>query len=121
MSDSSMYFSIYDATDSTLCCALSSAYSQPSNTTQIEFTQLFEDGSIINVNNNPLFDIYPKWDKKSSYRFPNANSFDELFTVAKTIVDNMGRSAKLGLQKGNEFSSIEEHLTDELQRLVFHS
>jgi hypothetical protein len=69
MSDSSMYFSIYDATDSTLCCALSSAYSQPSNTTQIEFTQLFEDGSIINVNNNPLFDIYPKWDKNRVIAF----------------------------------------------------
>jgi hypothetical protein len=50
MSHSSMCFSIYYNTDSKLCCTLSSAYSQPSNTTQIEFTQLFEDGSVININ-----------------------------------------------------------------------
>jgi hypothetical protein len=117
-SNSSMYFSIYYNIETKLCCTLSSAHSKPSNTTQMEFTQLFADGSLININNNPLFHVYPEWDKKKCYRFPNINSFTELLDVSRKLINSYGSAEKTGFTPGEEFSVIESHLTDELLRLV---
>ncbi len=119
MSHSSMAFSIYFNPESLLCCTLSSAYSEPMNTTQIEFTQLFEDGSVVNINNNPLFNIYPDWDKKIGYRFPQVNDFDQLLSIASALIAaHQTTSSKSGLEQGREFAVIEQHLNSEMQRLI---
>lgn len=119
LSHSSMAFSIYYQPETQLCCTLSSAYSEPMNTTQLEFTQLYEDGSLISINNNPLFNIYPEWDKKTGYRFPKVNDFNELLMIADTLLAMQPASIrKKALPQGAEFELIEAHLNEELQRLV---
>lgn len=119
MSHSSMAFSIYYQPETRLCCTLSSAYSEPMNTTQLEFTQLYEDGSLISVNNNPLFNIYPAWDKKTGYRFPQVNNFNELLEIADTLLSMQPAwPLKKALPEGHEFELIEEHLNEEMQRLI---
>ena len=96
-SHSQVYFSIYYNDKLKLCCTLSSAYSQPSNTTQIEFTQLFSDGTLVNINNNPLFNVYPDWEVKTCYRFPNINSFQSLLYIAQKLVSSKVDSKKIDL------------------------
>lgn len=118
MSQATTYFSIYYNPETTLCCTLSSVHSKPATTTQIEFTQLFADGAAVNVNNNPIFDVNPRWDKKIVYRFPNINNFPELLNAANRLVGKYGNSKKTGLPPGEEFQTIERYLMRELMRLV---
>jgi hypothetical protein len=118
MSLATMYFSIYYNPQTKLCCTLSSAHSKPASTTQIEFTQLFDDGSVVNVSNNPLFDIYPAWDRKIVYRFPNTNDFGELLSAANKLIEKETKSVKVGLKQGSEFETIENYLTQEMMRLI---
>ncbi|MDX2504001.1 MAG: hypothetical protein QNL62_05940, partial [Gammaproteobacteria bacterium] len=50
-SNSDMYFSIYNSYGSKLACTLSTSHSKAQSTTQIEFTQMYSDGSVVNINN----------------------------------------------------------------------
>ena len=56
MSNVSVYFSIYNNFDKKIACTLVTAHSIPEDTTYIEFTQMYEKGSVLNgfVNLNPI-------------------------------------------------------------------
>ncbi len=117
--NSSMYFSIYNNNELKLACTLSSAHSSAINTTQIEFTQMYCNGSVLNVNNAPLFNIYPRTDKKLCFRFPEINEFSQLLKIASKLI----KSKKLDeerttFERGEEFATIENHLNDEVKYLV---
>lgn len=118
-SHSSMYFSIYNNFDLKLACTLSTAHSQPTNSTQIEFTQMYSDGSVLNVNDNPIIDIYPRNEKKLSFRFPRINSVNDLLNVSRKLINAYKvTDEKITFERGEEFSIIETHLNNELQSLI---
>ena len=118
-SHSSMYFSIYNNFELKLACTLSTAHSQPTNSTQIEFTQMYSNGSVINVNNAPLFNIYPATNKKVCFRFPDTNDFETLLNMANRIIkSNKKHEERITFEKGQEISSIEGHLNTELGYLI---
>jgi len=118
-SNSNMYFSIYNNFESKLACTLSTISSGEQETTQIEFSQMYNDGSIVNVNNNPIFEIYPSNNKKLCFRFPDVNDFEELLNIAMKLHSySKTDSNKITYPKGKEFSTIESFLTDEQNLLV---
>ncbi len=118
-SHSNMYFSIYNNYESKLACTLSTAHSAAQETTQIEFTQMYSNGSVVNINNNPIFDVYPNNSLKSCFRFPQINDFNQLLNIAHKLISAHKTGAeKISFDKSHEFSTIESHLTDELNLLI---
>ena len=114
-----MYFSVYNNSDLKLSCTLSSAHTKQMQSVQIEFTQMYSDGSVMNVNNNPIFDVYPKNDQKLSFRFPHIKDFDQLFGNAKLLTNAYGNEkTPVTFEQGHAFATIESLLTKELDLLV---
>lgn len=118
-SNSSMYFSFYNNCDLKLACTLSTAHSKPVNSTQIEFTQMYEDGWVLNVNNNSLISVFPPNKRKLSYRFPEINDIEQLLDATKRLVDkNDTRKKRVNFEPGAEISTIEAYLDEEVQTLI---
>jgi len=120
MSHSSTYFSIYYSEVRYITCTLLTAEAKNiPTTTQIEFTKIYSDSSTVSINNNSIFNVYPKWELKEGYRFPEINNFVGLLEVAERIMSarKPGR-APLPLIQEEEFKTIEDHLNLELDRLI---
>ena len=120
MSHSVIYFSIYYSYSRKLACTLMTAHADHDNpVTQIEFTQMYSDGTLLNVNNNAVFGVYPEWDIKEAYRFPHVNDVSELLEMTEKIIRiRKPKAEALAMVEGKEFETIENHLNDEMDRLV---
>ncbi|MDC0660922.1 hypothetical protein [Marinobacter sp. SS21] len=118
-SHSNMYFSIYNNYELEIACTLSTAHSAAQESTQIEFTQMYSDGTVVNINNNPIINVYPKSFQKLCFRFPDVNDFGQLLDIAmKLISAHKTEAKKVTFDRGHEFPTIEDHLTDELKLLI---
>ena len=118
-SNSSMYFSFYNDLDLKIACTLSTAHSKPVNSTQIEFTQMYEDGSVLNVNNNSVISVFPPNKRKLSYRFPEINDIKQLLDATKRLVDkNDTIKKRVTFEPGAEISTIEACLDEEVETLI---
>jgi hypothetical protein len=118
-SNSSMYFSFYNNLDLKLVCTLSTAHSKPVNSTQIEFTQMYEDGLVLNVSNISLISVFPSNKRKLGYRFPEMNDIKQLLDTTKRLVDkNETIKKRVTFEPGAEISTIEAHLDEEVQTLI---
>lgn len=120
MSHSALYFSIYYSEDLRLTCTLMTAHAAHNAPfTQIEFTQIYEDGTLFGVNNNGIFGAYPKWSIKDGYRFPSVNDFNRLLSITHKLISRYKRDCfPIALEPGSEFQTIENHLNDEVQHLI---
>ncbi len=98
---------------------LSSIQSQPINSTQIEFTKIYNDGSVPNVSNGPVFSTYPVNDRKISFRFPDINDVDRLLGAAQKLAGSKVNTAgELTIERGLEFAAVESNLNEELSFLM---
>ncbi|MET0027012.1 MAG: hypothetical protein ABW101_05195 [Candidatus Thiodiazotropha sp.] len=120
MSHSALYFSVYYSEPRKLSVLLMTAHAENTTPfTQIEFVQLYRDGSLLSVSNNGLFSVYPEWDIKQMYRFPQVNDFTELLQITDRLIGKYKtKSVAEALPQGEEFSIIEAHLNDEMAHLV---
>ncbi len=120
MSHSSLYFSIYYSEERKLTCTLMTAHAAHQGpVTQIEFTQMYEDGTLFGVNNNGVFGVYPKWDVKEGYRFPHINDCSELLSITEKLIGQYkSNCVPKPLVSGHEFQTIEDHLNEEVQHLI---
>lgn len=120
MSHSALYFSIYYSEELKLTCTLMTAHAtQNAPITQIEFTQMYDDGTLFSVNNNSVFGAYPKWSIKDGYRFPSVNDFNTLLLITEKLISSYKSDClTVALKAGTEFQAIEDHLNDEVQHLI---
>lgn len=118
MSKVTMYFSLYLDGEHDILCTLSIADSALGASTQMEFTRMFTDGSLINVNNNALFGAYPRNPSKEEFRFPDINDFDVLLEAAKRLFAAR-RHARTPRQVAVEdgWSTVEDVLNAEQEAL----
>ena len=120
MSHSALHFSIYYSEKFKLTCTLMTAHgTHVAPFTQIEFTQIYEDGTLFWVNNSSVVNAYPKWSIKDGYRFPGINDFTDLLVITHKLIsrykpDRVPRA----LEPGSEFQTIENHFNHELQHLI---
>ena len=113
---SSVYFSVYNNNDKKLACTLATATGAPVSTTQIEFTQIFTDGSLLCVSNSETVSPYPNHAFKLTYRYPKINDFNSLSEITdKLIFNNKGSKTKKSLTSNSEFIEIERYLNLELK------
>lgn len=119
-SHSSMYFSIYYSDEKKITSTLVTAeVAHNPTTTQIEFTQIYDDGTLLSVNNNSVIGVYPEWKIKEAYRFSNVNDFTGLLAIADKIISVRKRhQIAVPMEEGKEFETIEQHLNEELKRLI---
>lgn len=119
-SHSSLYFSIYYSDEKKITCTLITAKAAHNPaTTQIEFTQMYDDGTLLSVNNNSVIGVYPKWKIKESFRFPDVNDFTELLVIAEKIISiKKKQQTPISMVEGKEFETIEKHLNEEHDRLI---
>lgn len=120
MSHSAVYFSVYYSEERKLTCILMTAHATNSTPfTQIEFTQMYTDGTFFGVSNNGIFGAYPKWELKDGYRFPHINDFDALLAVTEKLINRYkSKCTAKPMVNGKEFATIEDHLNDELKHLI---
>ena len=119
LSHVSMYFSIYSNQKLKIACILSSAKSELINSTQIEFTQLYPDGSVLNVNNNNIHETYPANNLKMSFRFPEINDIEQLLKISQKLGPKFkDYEQRIPLTKNREFDDVESFLNKELKLLI---
>ncbi|MCD4774593.1 MAG: hypothetical protein K8S15_00915 [Candidatus Aegiribacteria sp.] len=119
MSNTSVCFSIYNHFDKKIVCTLVTARSDSINTTYIEFTQLYKNGSVLNVSNSSIINIYPTSEMRLSFRFPQVNDFDKLLTYAEKLINsNKQNEQRITFEKGKEFETVESYLNIELNELI---
>jgi len=119
MGNTSMHFSIYNNFDKKIVCTLVTACSIPVNTTHIEFTQIYENGSVLNVSNSSIINVFPRSDMRLSFRFPQISHFDQLLTYAEKLIDsNKQNEHRITFLKGKEFEAVESYLNRELNELI---
>lgn len=63
-------FVLYLDRTGALIATLSTVLARGQTSTQVEFTRVCGDGTLVAVSNNPLFDIYPSWERKLGFRYP---------------------------------------------------
>lgn len=119
-SHSALYLSIYYSAERRLACTLVNAKAADNPvTTQFEFTQMYEDGTLLSVNNNSLIGVYPRWEIKEAVRFAGVSDFVELLALAeKAIAIKKGPRVAASMDEGEEFAIIEKHLNEETQHLI---
>lgn len=89
------------------------------NTTYIEFTQGYENGSVLNVSNSSVAGVYPDSPGRLGFRFPDINDAQALLAI---ILKLRGRhkvgDKQMALPKGQEFAIMESYLNAELDELA---
>lgn len=119
MSNASMYFSIYNNFSKKIACTLVTAQSVPVKSTYIEFTQMYKNGSVLNVSNAPIINVYPKSEYRLSFRFPMVNDFGQLLELAEKLINSNKQSEeKITFIRGDEFKTVESYLNRELSELI---
>jgi len=58
----------------------------------IEFSQKYSDGSMLDVSNNPVVEVYPKLNIKRTYRFPDISKAGELLDIFNKLKGSVNSS-----------------------------
>jgi len=113
------HFRLYWHSDIQVAAMVVTMKSNVEEFTYLEFTQEYEDGSVLDVNNSPQPEAYPKLNFKRMYRLPNTRSTEELLKAhskIKTILVPSAIPSEFDIELG--FSVIETHLKRESDTLV---
>jgi hypothetical protein len=90
-----------------------------SSFSSIEFTQLFADGSGLDVNSNPMVRMFPSNARKPGYRFP-AMAAPELYAAFVKLRASLlqSKSPVLSLDTQDPVTALSRRLDEETVRLV---
>ena len=89
------------------------------NSTHIEFTQMYKNGTVLNVSNASMINVYPKSRMRLSFRLPSVKNVAQLLSLANKLIDaNKQDEEKITFARGREFETVEDYLNRELNQLV---
>ncbi len=84
-----------------------------------EFTQLFSDGALLDVNNSKHLPVYPKNEDKIALRFPKTTTVQELERLFLRIRDHHFKSrARKSNPPEQVFVEMESSMNRELEQLI---
>lgn len=87
--------------------------------TYLEVNQLFDDNTILNIQNSPIIGVYPESHRKVTFRFPEVKSFSNLVDIIELIsYDYFSSKKSIALPEGEELNIIEQFLNEEQRELI---
>lgn len=95
------------------------AKSKIEEVTYIEFTQLYGDGSVLDVSNSPRPEAYPRLEFKHAYRYPDKKAPCDLLEAHKKLKEGIKITAAIvdyDLSRG--FGEVEDWLKKESDALL---
>ncbi len=118
-SHSSACFSLYFNAQANVTGMLISMRSAADNFTYMEFSQLYSDGTMLDVSNSPAVPVYPKMDIKISARFPEVLDAEKLYRVFLKLKSSLkNNSSSIGHKREFGFRKIEVFIAKESDELV---
>jgi hypothetical protein len=112
-------FSLYTNEADMTCAMVVSIVSKVKSITYMEFSQLYEDGSMLDVFNATQVSPFPDMDIKIALRFPEIKSPKELYQVFIRIRNYLKNTAKpMAYDKSKGFKLVEEFMARESDELV---
>ena len=87
--------------------------------TYIEFTQMYADRTVLNVNNSPVGEVFPRSSLKITFQYPDVHDVKTLLAITKKIVaDNHADKKKFFYAESDVFVVLRSFLNRELDDLV---
>jgi len=87
--------------------------------TYVEFTQIYEDDSVLNVSNSSQVSAYPRMKDKLSLRYPDKRAPAELYQAFVRLKQALKNSANpLRFDKAKGLQYLEDHIARESDSLV---
>ena len=117
--NASMFFGVYHHYGDKLVCSLVTVKSGLVHSTHIEFTKVYADGSVLDVSNAAIPNVFPRSVMKLAFRFPWVNDFDRLLKISRFLIDrHKNCTTDTSLAQGDEFTEIEGYMNRELAELI---
>jgi len=113
------YFSLYSHAKDYTTAMLVTMDNKAKSFTYIEFSQLYSDGTMLDVSNAPVVPVYPRMSLKLSTRYPAIHDAEDLYGIflkLKSILKNSSSPAYYKPEYG--FSKVEEFMAWESDKLV---
>lgn len=112
-------FSLYSNDADLTCCTIVSMVSKVKSLTYVEFSQLYNDGSMLDVSNANQVSPFPKMDLKLAVRYPEIHEPKELYEVFLKLKKSLKNTAQpIGYDKSKGFEVVEEFMAQESDMLV---
>jgi hypothetical protein len=118
-SHSTGHFRLYWNNENTIAAMVVNMVSKVEDITYLEVTQKYEDGVVIDVNNSPVPESYPKMDFKLVFRYPKLHSADEMVKILQNI-KSQTKPGSTPVSISGGFKEVSEFIrkeSDELLRL----
>lgn len=113
------YFSLYSNKKSCTTGMLVTMDNNVNSFTYAEFSQLYSDGTMLDVSNASVAPVYPRMPLKIAARFPDINELEDLYGALlklKSSLNNTSASVPYGSAYG--FDKVEEFMGRESDELV---
>jgi hypothetical protein len=112
-------FSLYTNENDMTCAMVVSIVSSVKSIIYIEFSQLYEDGSMLDVFNASQVSPFPNMDIKIALRFPEIKSPRDLYGIFLRIKNYLNNTARpVAYDKSKGFKLVEEFMARESDELV---
>jgi hypothetical protein len=112
-------FSLYTNETDLTCAVVVSIVSSVKTITYVEFSQLYEDGSMLDVFNASQVSPFPDMDIKIALRFPDIKSPKQLYKVFIRIRNYLKNTARpIAYDKSQGFKHIEDFMARESDELA---
>lgn len=113
------WFALYAHPGDQACAMVVSLVNPLKRATYVEFTQLYDDGSVLNVNDGPVPSPYPRWHRKLVARFSDVHAPGELHARFRRIRAGIANSSPpVTLAPDRAFEAVARHLAEESDHLV---
>ncbi len=112
-------FSLFSNEEDKTTAMVVSMVSDVKSITYIEFTQIYKNGSMLDVSNAQEVPVYPKMDLKMAVRYSEIKDPEELYKIFKKIKKSLKNADEpVTYEKKAGFSTVEEFMAKESDMLV---
>ncbi len=112
-------FSLYRNADLGLHGGITSMQSTAMSLTYAEFTQLYDEDTVLSINNSSVDEIYPKTSLKTTLSYPDVHDLETLLAIAKPLVARLNTDKKKFFYDGDDYCAfLESFFNRELDDLI---
>ena len=113
------HFSLYCNDKDSTCAMVVSMVSKVKTITYLEFSQVYSDGSMLDVSNANQVSPFPKMNIKIAARFPEIDNPSKLYEVFKKLKSSLKNSCQpTAYDKNKGFKMVEDFMAKESDILV---